>query len=256
MTVSFVLEALVVLGAIVMGTRAGGVGVGLWGGLGTFVLVFIFGEAPGEPPAAALAIILAVVTTAAMMQAAGGVDWMVAMAAKVIESRPKQITLIAPLTAFLFSIGAGTSNIIYPLLPVIYDVSYKNGIRPSRPLTVTVVQSGIALAASPVSAAMAAMLTLTEVAPYNLGLTQILAITIPACVVGIVVTSLVTNRMWKELDDDPEVQARIASGELASRHAAVAGVATGSGAGSGAVGDSAAGADSTPGASSASPQLT
>ena len=149
MSVSFVLEALVVLGAIVMGTRAGGVGVGLWGGLGTFVLVFIFGEAPGEPPAAALAIILAVVTTAALMQAAGGIDWMVAMAARVIEKRPKQITLIAPLTAFLFSIGAGTSNIIYPLLPVIYDVSYKNGIRPSRPLTVTVVQSGMALAASP-----------------------------------------------------------------------------------------------------------
>ena len=230
MDVSFVLEGLVVLGAIVMGTRAGGVGVGLWGGLGTFVLVFVFGEAPGEPPAAALAIILAVVTSAAMMQAPGAVDWMVAVAAKVIEKRPKQITLIAPLTAFVFSIGAGTSNIIYPLLPVIYDVSYKNGIRPSRPLTVTVVQSGIALAASPVSAAMAAMLTLTEVAPYNLGLTQILAITIPACLVGIVVTSLVTNRMWKDLDDDPEVQAKIASGELVAREASVAAVPTGSGA--------------------------
>ena len=215
MSVSFVLEALVVLGCIVMGTRAGGVGVGLWGGLGTFVLVFIFGEAPGEPPAAAMAIILAVVTTAALMQAAGGIDWMVAVAAKVIEKRPKQITLIAPLTAFLFSVGAGTSNIIYPLLPVIYDVSYKNGIRPSRPLTTTVVQSGIALAASPVSAAMAAMLTLTDVAPYNLGLGQILAITFPACVIGIIVTSLVVNRMWKDLDDDPEVQAKIASGELA-----------------------------------------
>src|SRR6478752_3141258 len=220
MSVSFVLEALVVLGAIVMGTRAGGVGVGLWGGLGTFVLVFVFREPPGEPPAAALAIILAVVTSAAMMQAAGGIDWMVSVAAGVIEKRPKQITLIAPLTAFLFSIGAGTSNIIYPLLPVIYDVSYKNHIRPSRPLTVTVVQSGMALAASPVSAAMAAMLTLTDVAPYNLGLTQILAITIPACVAGIVVTSLVVNRMGKELDEDPEVQARIASGELAAPTAA------------------------------------
>jgi anaerobic C4-dicarboxylate transporter DcuB len=257
MTVSFVLEALVVLGAIVMGTRAGGVGVGLWGGLGTFVLVFIFGEAPGEPPAAALAIILAVVTSAAMMQAAGGVDWMVAMAAKVIESRPKQITVIAPLTAFLFSIGAGTSNIIYPLLPVIYDVSYKNGIRPSRPLTVTVVQSGMALAASPVSAAMAAMLTLTDVAPYDLGLTQILAITIPACVIGIVVTALVTNRMWKELDDDPEVQARIASGELASRHESVAAVTTASGS----AGDSEPAIDQTgaaggAGAGSTTPQLT
>ncbi|KRB45364.1 MULTISPECIES: anaerobic C4-dicarboxylate transporter family protein [unclassified Terrabacter] len=223
MSVSFVLEALVVLGAIVMGTRAGGVGVGLWGGLGTFVLVFVFREPPGEPPAAALAIILAVVTSAAMMQAAGGIDWMVYVAAGVIEKRPKQITIIAPLTAFLFSIGAGTSNIIYPLLPVIYDVSYKNHIRPARPLTVTVVQSGMALAASPVSAAMAAMLTLTEVAPYNLGLTQILAITIPSCVIGIVVTSLVVNRMWKNLDDDPEVQAKIASGELVAPQHAVEG---------------------------------
>ncbi len=223
MSVSFVLEALVVLGCIVMGTRAGGVGVGLWGGLGTFVLVFIFGEAPGDPPAAAVAIILAVVTTASLMQAAGGIDWMVAMAARIIEKRPKQITLIAPLTAFLFCVGSGTGNIIYPLLPVIYDVSYSNRIRPSRPLTVTVVQSGIALAASPVSAAMAAMLTLTDVAPYNLGLAQILAITFPACIVGIIVTSLVVNRMWKDLDDDAAVQAMIASGELAPPEAAVEG---------------------------------
>ncbi|MDM7830775.1 anaerobic C4-dicarboxylate transporter family protein [Cellulomonas edaphi] len=218
----FLAEALVVLGCIVMGTRAGGVGVGLWGGLGTAVLVFVFQEPPGEPPAAALAIILAVVTAAALMQAAGGIDWMVAMAARVIEKRPQQITLIAPLTAFVFSIGAGTGNIIYPLLPVIYDVSYRNHIRPSRPLTVTVVQSGMALAASPVSAAMAAMLTLTEVAPYNLGLTQILSITLPACVIGIIVTSLIVNRMWKDLDDDPEVQARIAAGELAAPGAAEA----------------------------------
>ncbi len=219
MSVSFVLEALVVLAAIVMGTRAGGVGVGLWGGLGTFVLVFVFGESPGEPPAAAVAIILGVVTAASMMQAAGGIDWMVAMAARVIEAHPKQITVIAPLTAFAFCVGSGTGNIIYPLLPVIYDVSYKNHIRPARPLTLTVVQSGMALAASPVSAAMAAMLTLTEVAPYNLGLTQILAITLPACIIGIVVTALVVNRMWKDLDDDPEVQERIASGVLAAPEA-------------------------------------
>src|SRR5262245_15851799 len=222
MDINFVLEAVVLVAAIVMGTRAGGVGVGLWGGLGTFVLIFIFGEAPGEAPVAALAIILAVVTTAALMQAAGGVDWMVAVAARVIEKHPKQITLIAPLTAFVFSIGSGTSNIIYPLLPVIYDISYKNGIRPSRPLTVTVVQSGTALAASPVSAAMAAMLTLTYVDPYNFGLSQILAITIPASVIGIVVTAFVVNRMWADLDDDPEVQAKIRSGELAARQTSVA----------------------------------
>jgi anaerobic C4-dicarboxylate transporter DcuB len=256
MSVSFVLEALVVLGAIVMGTRAGGVGVGLWGGLGTFVLVFVFGEAPGEPPAAALAIILAVVTAASMMQAAGGIDWMVSVAARVIEKHPKQITLIAPMTAFAFSIGAGTSNIIYPLLPVIYDVSYKNGIRPSRPLTVTVVQSGMALAASPVSAAMAAMLTLTDVAPYNLGLTEILAITIPSCLVGIFVTSLFMNRMGKDLDDDPEVQAKIAAGELAhwatDRQPVVATVG-----GSGSAGESGSGTEApSPAPDSAVPALS
>lgn len=214
MDVVFVLEALVVVGCIVMGTRAGGVGIGVWGGLGVAVLVFVFGEAPGEPPISALLIILTVVTAAALMQVSGGIDWMVKIAASVIRRHPKQISIVAPLTAFAFTIGSGTGNILYPLLPVIYDVSYRNNVRPSRPLTVTVVQSGMALAASPVSAAMAAMLTLTEVAPYNFDLIEILSITIPAVVVGIIVTGLIVGRMGPELDEDPEVQARIASGEL------------------------------------------
>ena len=210
----FWLELLVILACILMGTRVGGAGVGLWGGVGVAILVFVFREAPGAPPAAAVAIILAVVTAASLMQAAGGIDWMVKVAASIIEKNPKRITIVAPLTAFAFSVGAGTSNILYPLMPVIHDVSYRNGIRPSRPMTVSVVQSGVALAASPVSAAMAAMLTLTDVAPYHLGLTQILAITLPSSIVGIVVTSLVVSRMGPELADDPEVQEKIRTGAL------------------------------------------
>ncbi|HUC32152.1 MAG TPA: anaerobic C4-dicarboxylate transporter family protein [Ilumatobacteraceae bacterium] len=210
----FWLELLVVLACVVMGTRVGGAGVGLWGGVGVAVLVFVFQEQPGSPPATAVAIILAVVTAAALMQAAGGIDWMVKIAAGIIERNPQRITLVAPLTAFAFSVGAGTSNILYPLMPVIYDVSYRNGIRPSRPMSVSVVQSGVALAASPVSAAMAAMLTLTDVAPYNLSLTEILAITMPSCICGIIVTSLVVGRMGPELADDPEVQEKIAAGLL------------------------------------------
>lgn len=214
MSVSFVLEALVVVGAIVMGTRSGGVGIGVWGGLGVAVLVFVFHEQPGEPPISALLIILSVVTAAGLMQVAGGIDWMVKIAAGIIRKHPRQITLVAPLTAFAFTIGSGTGNILYPLLPVIYDVSYKNNVRPSRPLSVAVVQSGMALAASPVSAAMAAMLTLTAVPPYNFDLAQILSITIPSALIGIVVTALIVGRMGKELDDDPDVQSRIASGAL------------------------------------------
>ncbi|WP_243230736.1 anaerobic C4-dicarboxylate transporter [Microbacterium sp. CIAB417] len=211
----FILQLLVVLGCIVMGTRSSGVGLGLWGGAGVAILVFVFQLSPGSPPVDALLIVLSVVLAASMMQVAGGIDWMVSVAARLIARSPKQITLVAPLVSFLFAAGAGTSNILYPLLPVIQDLSYRNGIRPSRPLSLSVVATGVALACSPVSAAMAAMVTLTDVPPWDFELIDILKVTIPAAVVGIVLSSLVVNRLGKDLADDPEVQAKIASGELA-----------------------------------------
>ncbi|WP_027501231.1 anaerobic C4-dicarboxylate transporter [Rhodococcus sp. UNC363MFTsu5.1] len=216
------LELVVVLGCIVMGTRSSGVALGLWGGAGVAVLVFVFREDVGSPPVDALLIILSVVLASSMMQAAGGIDWMVTIAAKLISKRPKQITLIAPLVSFLFAVGAGTSNILYPLLPVIYDASYRNGVRPSRPLSLSVVATGVALACSPVSAAMAAMVTLTDVEPYNFELIDIIKITLPAAIVGIVLSSIVVNRLGKNIDEDPEIQARIASGELLAPSAASA----------------------------------
>ena len=216
----FTIEALVVIGAIVMGTRSSGVALGIWGGLGTAVLVFIFRLPVGSPPVDAILIILTVILAAATMQQAGGIDWMVAMAAKVIMKHPKQVTLLGPLMSFLFCLGAGTGNIVYPLLPVIYDVSYKAKVRPERPLSLTVVISGVALACSPVSAAMAAMVTLTEVAPYNFELVDILKITVPAALIGLFITSLVMSRFGKDLEDDPEYQARVADGRLTSGNAA------------------------------------
>lgn len=218
-TVLFITQLLVVLGCIVMGTRSSGVGLGLWGGTGVAILVFVFQLAPGNPPVDALLIVLVVVLASSMMQSAGGIDWMVSIAAKLIEKNPKQITLVAPLVSFLFSVGAGTSNILYPLLPVIQDLAYRNGIRPSRPLSLSVVATGVALACSPVSAAMAAMVTLTDTAPWNFELVDILKVTIPAAVVGIVLSSIVVNRLGKDIADDPVIQARIASGELAAPHA-------------------------------------
>ncbi|WP_394163400.1 anaerobic C4-dicarboxylate transporter family protein [Galactobacter valiniphilus] len=210
----FVLELIVVLACIVMGTRASGVSLGFWGGVGVAILVFGFREPAGSPPVDALLIVLAVVVTSSAMQAAGGIDWMVTVAAKVIAKRPKQITLVAPLVAFLFSVGAGTSNILYPLLPVITDLSYRNGIRPSRPLSLSVVSTGVALACSPVSAAMAMMLVLTEKPPYNFDLVDILKITIPAAIIGIVAASFVVARLGKNMQDDPEIQAKLAAGGI------------------------------------------
>ena len=113
----FAVEALVVIGAIVMGTKSSGVALGIWGGVGVAVLVFVFGLEPGTPPIDAILIILSVILAAATMQVAGGIDWMVVMAAKAIMSRPKQVTIIAPFMSFLFCLGAGTGNIVYPLLP-------------------------------------------------------------------------------------------------------------------------------------------
>jgi anaerobic C4-dicarboxylate transporter DcuA/anaerobic C4-dicarboxylate transporter DcuB len=210
----FAIEALVVVGAIVMGTKSSGVALGIWGGVGVAVLVFVFGLDPGSAPIDAILIILSVILAAATMQVAGGIDWMVAMAAKAIMSRPKQVTIIAPFMSFLFCLGAGTGNIVYPLLPVIYDVSYRAKVRPERPLSMTVVASGIALACSPVSAAMAAMITLTDVAPYDFSMVEVLSVTIPAAVIGMVVSGLVMMRWGKELEEDPEYQARMRDGRL------------------------------------------
>ena len=206
------LQALVVIGAIVMGVRMGGMGLGIWGAVGVFVLVFVFNLAPGALPGSAMLIILAVITAASAMQAAGGIDWLVQIAAKIIRKRPKSITLIAPLVSYAFTVGAGTSNIFFPLIPVIYEVSYDNGIRPERPLGLSVIATGLGITSSPVSAAMAAMIALVAVEGAELN--QILLITIPSSIIAIVVAAFVSMRLGKELKDDPIYQQRLAEGTV------------------------------------------
>jgi anaerobic C4-dicarboxylate transporter DcuB len=67
-----------------------------------------------------------------------------------------------------------------------------------------------------VSAAMAAMITLTDVEPYNFSMVEVLSVTIPAALIGIFLSSLVMSRKGKELEDDPDFQARVAAGQFAS----------------------------------------
>ncbi|MGY0233948.1 anaerobic C4-dicarboxylate transporter family protein [Longispora urticae] len=209
-TAKLVLEALVVLGAIAMGVRTGGIGLGLWGAFGTALLVFGFGLDPGSPPVDAFFIIIAVITASSAMQAAGGIDYLVSVASRIIRRNPRRITVIAPLVSFVFTVGAGTSNIFFALIPVIYETAFRNGVRPERPLAASTVCSGLGITASPVSAAMAAYLTLM---PGGFTLSKVLLITLPAGLVATVVTSLVQNRVGKELADDPEFRRRVAAGE-------------------------------------------
>ena len=224
------LELAVVIIAIIMGVRMGGIGLGVWGVAGVAVLVLVFGLAPGAIPGSAILIILAVITAASAMQAAGGIDFLVRVAAGLIQKNPTRITYIAPLVSYIFTVGAGTSNIFYPLLPVIYETAYDNGIRPERPLAASTVANAFGITSSPVSAAMAAMLTLVAVPEFgNFSLGKILTITIPASVIAILVMSFVQNFIGKPLKDDVVYQERLAQGLVASPASAKAATPVGVG---------------------------
>ncbi len=212
MTLIIGLEFAVVLTAIFLGSRFGGVGLGLWGGVGVFVLTYIFGLPPTSPPIDVMLIILAVIMAAAVMEAAGGITYLVSVAERIIRRNPRQITVVAPLVSYAFTLGAGTGHVFYPLLPIIYEVAHENGIRPERPMSVATIASQQAITASPVSAAMAAMIALYE--PLGFGLIQIMLICVPATIGGVVLAALVETRVGKELPNDPEYQRRLQAGEI------------------------------------------
>jgi anaerobic C4-dicarboxylate transporter DcuA len=212
MTLKILLEFAVVIAAILMGSRYGGVGLGLWGGAGVLVLSYAFGLPPTAPPIDVMLIILAVIMATSVMEAAGGIDWLVRVAEGLIRRNPKQITIVAPVVSWLFTLGAGTGHVFYPLLPVIYEVAHENGIRPERPIAVSTIASQQAITASPVSAATAAMIALFE--PTGIKLGTIIAIAIPATLIGVIVAALIQTRVGKELKDDPEYQRRLKAGEI------------------------------------------
>lgn len=206
------LELMVVIGAILLGSRTGGVGLGLWGGAGVLVLSYAFGLPPTAPPVDVMLIILAVIMATSVMEAAGGIDFLVRCAEKLIRRNPRQITFVAPLVSYVFTFGAGTGHVFYPLLPIIHEVAHENGIRPERPIAVSTIASQQAITASPVSAAMAAMIAIFE--PSGFGLTQIILIALPATICGVVIASLVQTGIGKELKDDPEYNRRLRDGEI------------------------------------------
>ena len=206
------LEFLVLLGAIAMGARVGGVGLGLWGAMGLLVLILGFDIAPANIPGEVLLIVFTVIMAASAMEVAGGIDFLVRVAERIIRKNPKQITIVAPLVTYGFTFAAGTGHIVYPLLPVIYEVAHENGIRPERPMAIATIASQQAITASPVSAATAAMIGL--LAAHHIGLPQILMICVPSTLIAVFVASLVQLRIGKELKDDPEYQRRLASGEV------------------------------------------
>lgn len=204
------IEFAIVLACIFLGARIGGAGLGTMAAFGLAIFVFGFGAKPGSLPIDVIFIIVAVISAAAAMQAAGGLDLLVAIASNLLRQRPQSITFVAPAVAYLFTFFAGTGHVAYSILPVIAEVSRKAGVRPERPMSISVIASQQAITASPVSAATAAMIGLFAANDSPLGLKDILLICVPATFMGCMLGALAVSRVGKELADDPVYQERLA----------------------------------------------
>lgn len=200
---TFILQTIIVIGVIYLGVRLKGIGLGLMGAIGTLILIFLFRLEPGKAPVDVMLIIISVVLAAASMEAAGGIELLLKMAEKIMRSNPKFITFLGPITTYFFTLFAGTSHIIYGLLPVISEIAIHNKIRPERPLTMSVIASHLAITASPVSAATAALAVI--LAPSGLGLKEIFLICIPATLLGSIVGIAFMWNKGKSWNNDPKL---------------------------------------------------
>lgn len=202
------LQLLIVLIAIIIGARLGGIGLGVMGGIGLALLIFVFGLQPTAPPIDVMLMIVAVISAASCMQAAGGLDYMVKLAEKVLRKNPSHVTILSPIVTYLFTFIAGTGHVAYSVLPVIAEVARETKIRPERPLGIAIIASQQAITASPISAATVALLGLLP----GVTLFDIIVITVPATLVGVLVGAFCSMKVGKELLDDPEYQRRVKEG--------------------------------------------
>lgn len=211
----FAAELVIVLLAIYLGARLGGIGIGFAGGLGVLVLTLVFQINPGSIPFDVIEIIMAVIAAIAAMQVAGGMDYLVSLAERMLRRHPKYITFLAPLVTWSMTVLAGTGHTAFSTLPVITEVAKEQGIRPSRPLSIAVIASQIAITASPISAAVVFFSGIIE--PFGISYLTLLAICIPSTLIAVMLTAAVCNFLGCELKDDPVYQERLAKGEVQLR---------------------------------------
>ena len=213
-TILILFQLLIVLALIFIGARVGGIGLGIYGMVGVFILVFIFGMQPGKVPIDVMLIIASVITATAALQAAGGLDYLVGLAAKFLRKHPTHITYYGPLTTWLFCLVAGTAHTSYSLLPIISEIAKNSKIRPERPMTVATIAASLGITGSPMSAATAAVISTDLLGGQGIELKDILLVCIPSSLIAILVAAFVQNRVGKELEDDPEYKRRVRDGLL------------------------------------------
>ena len=217
-TTVILIQLAIVFTLIFIGARTGGIGLGIYGMVGVFILVFGFGLKPGNLPVDVMFIIVSVITAASVLQAAGGLDYLVGLAAKFLRKHPEKITYYGPLTTWLFCLVAGTAHTCYSLLPIISEIATNSKIRPERPLSVSAIAASLGITGSPVSAATAAMISVDLLGGQGVELSDIMLVSIPSSFVAILVASFVQNHIGKNLVDDPEYKRRVAEGIIDPEH--------------------------------------
>lgn len=205
------LEFLFLLLMLYIGSRYGGIGLGVVSGIGLAIEVFIFRMPTGKAPVDVMLIILAVVTCASVLEAAGGLKFMLQVAEKVLRSNPRRVTLLGPLVTYVMTFMLGTGHSVYSIMPIIGDVALKNKIRPERPMAAASVASQLAITSSPLSAAVVFYLKEIIQLPgfEHITLLNIISVTVPATLAGTIALSLYSLRRGKELENDPEYQRRL-----------------------------------------------
>ena len=197
---------IVLLGCLFLGIKHGGIGLAVISGIGLTLYTFVFHYKPGTPPIGVMLTILAVVTCAGFLQTSGGLTVMLKYAEKFLRNNPKHITILAPVTTWFLTVLCGTGHVVYTMFPIIYDISIKQNIRPERPMAVSSIASQMGISASPVSVAVVSIVGFMAVAGYTFNLLQILAVSIPATLIGVICAALVSYKRGKDLENDPAFQ--------------------------------------------------
>ena len=214
----FAIQLAIVLICLFYGAKKGGIALGMLGGVGLTVLVFGFGIEPGKPAIDVMLTILAVVVTSATLQASGGLDVMLQIAEKMLRRNPKYVSILAPFVTCFLTILCGTGHVVYTMLPIIYDIAIKNDIRPERPMAASSIASQMGIIASPVSVAVVTLTTFlvnakTPLAGFD-GYLDLLKITVPSTLCGVLAIGIFSWFRGKDLDKDPEFQEKLKDPEF------------------------------------------
>lgn len=211
MDIMLILQIIVLLGAIFLGVRLGGIGIGYAGGLGVLVLGICLGMKPGSIPWDVILIIASVIAAISAMQLAGGLDYLVQIAERILRSNPKNINYLAPTVTYVLTIFAGTGHTAFSMIPVIVEVAKEQHIKPVVPLSIAVVASQIAITASPVSAAVIYMSGVLE--PLGWSYPALLGIWLITTFAGCMVTAFIMMLISDmKLENDPVYRERLAAG--------------------------------------------